>query len=133
MKNKLRIGVWIEKDYRPEIGGGFGYYDQIINLLKDVNDERFEFKFISEQNSNLKSFNKHIYEFRLSINRNRIQNFIIRYINKFARIISDRNIIISEIENRKKTENKLKEIIDVIYYPTPNCPIDFFPFIATVF
>ena len=28
MKNKLRIGVWIEKDYRPEIGGGFGYYDQ---------------------------------------------------------------------------------------------------------
>ena len=65
MKSKLRIGVWVEKNYQPEIGGGFGYYNQIMNLLLNNPDNRFQIKYISEFNSNSRLLNAEIQEIKL--------------------------------------------------------------------
>src|SRR6187431_2548845 len=46
---KLRVGIWINDDYKPEMGGGFGYYSQLINRMHNYNFEDAEIIFIAKK------------------------------------------------------------------------------------
>ena len=55
MQDKLRIGVVIEENYHPEVGGGFGYYESLITAIDNYQfNTALEFVFIqfSEANTN---------------------------------------------------------------------------------
>jgi glycosyltransferase involved in cell wall biosynthesis len=131
MNNKLRIGVWIE-DNNPEIGGGFGYYHQILGFLLNINDQRFEFKYISDSKSNSVVQNPKFYRINLDVSRGQLTSFLVRAVNKISRILLKKNLFITEVENRHLVKKALSEVIDIIYYLTPNIPVDYFPFIVTV-
>lgn len=131
MNKKFRVGIWLEDNYLPEIGGGFGYFDQIIDLLMNSSDERFEFKFISDEKSNKLISNHKIYYIKLPKSRKLFPLFQ-RVFNKLGRSFFKRNILYTESEKIASVKNDLSNLVDIIYYPTPSCPIDFFPFIATV-
>jgi glycosyltransferase involved in cell wall biosynthesis len=132
MDKRFRIGVWVEDNYNPEIGGGFGYFHQIISFLMKSKGEQFEFKFISNEHSLASIPGQVIHKIKLPFTRNVYYSLIIKLVNKLFRFFFKRNLFISESENKNLIKEKLAKLVDVIYFPTPNCPIDFFPFIATV-
>ncbi len=49
---KLRIGVWLSKDFSAEVGGAFGYYYQIIKKISAYNFTDAEITFLSNNEIN---------------------------------------------------------------------------------
>ena len=45
---KLRVGIWINEDYMPEVGGGFGYYTQLIDATCNYNFADADIVFIGK-------------------------------------------------------------------------------------
>ena len=61
--HKLRIGVYISNDFKPEHGGGYSYYTQIIDSIDKFDfDERIEFIFFSINANINKIFKKKSYQ-----------------------------------------------------------------------
>jgi glycosyltransferase involved in cell wall biosynthesis len=133
---KLRVGVWIYEDYKPEMGGGFGYYSQIINACYNYDFTDTEIIFISKKFSNDWDKRDKSYEIKTPdfkplvlpveypiinkiINKLRLQTKTIDYSTEK----NDHNEILKE---------ELYKIIDIIYYPIPGCVVENFPFIYTV-
>ncbi len=133
---KLRIGIWINEDYKPEMGGGFGYYSQLINAAYDYNFSDAEIKFIakkfpSDWDKRDKSYEIQTLDFKPSILplRYRIVNKIaskLRIQTKFIDYYKEKNI------NNELLKEELSSVIDVIYYPIPGCSIENFPYIYTL-
>lgn len=133
---KLRIGVWIYEDYNPEVGGGYGYYNQIINALGNSNFIDTEICFISYADKkknfpfdNLYSINtKKHYKRQLSFR----QKLVNKISNKFGIVIYKGSSKYEEVEALDSLKKELNQIIDIIYYPLPICDIIHFPFIYTL-
>ena len=134
MKN-LRVGVWIYDNYKPEEGGGFGYYNQLITALGNYKFNDASIVFISYSNTiinfpfdNYYSIKTKKYNYkRLSLKQ--------RLTNKVAIKFGIRNFGISDksyLENQDELKKELYQIIDVLYYPLPICELHNFPYIYTL-
>lgn len=136
--HKLRVGVYISNDFKPEHGGGYSYYTQIIESIDNSNfDEKLEFIFFSIDTNIDKIFKKK----HIKINtvdqsaRQQILNILNkRYFKIFLKLL----LLFRVLHRPKKNEYKLKvqtilkkSRIDVIYYPIPvNLDLDY-PFVYT--
>jgi glycosyltransferase involved in cell wall biosynthesis len=132
---KLRVGVWIYDNYKPEMGGGFGYYNQLINALGNYNFKDAEIVFISYSNTivdfpfnNYYSIKTKKYDYNpLSLKQ--------RLINKVANKFGIRIFGITDkayLENQDDLKKELYQIIDVLYYLQPTCELHNFPYIYTL-
>ena len=129
---KIRIGVWLSKEHNPHAGGGYGYYDQILKTLSKLNGNNYEIKYLKEFDKKIKKVEPEVLYFQLpNLNKNS-DKFFFKILNKLFRIFFSRNLILSSDELKQNFKIKLSQFIDVIYYPTPNCLIDYFPFILTI-
>jgi glycosyltransferase involved in cell wall biosynthesis len=133
---KLRVGVWITEDYKPEMGGGFGYYSQLVNAIYDYNFVGVEITFISVKFPRYWDKNDKSYEIQTPSFK--VSDLSIRYriLNKIAdklklKIKRD-DYIKCKLANNEVLKEELSKIIDLIYYPTPGCYIDNFPYIYTL-
>ncbi len=134
---KLRIGVWLTNNYKPIIGGGFGYYEKIINELKLIKHDKFELIFISYKidksyfkNNITYTINRKKPFLLFSFGLNFILTLFFKHIFKVTGLSLKNNF--SYVD--KQISKQLKSVIDIIYYPIP-LPYDQlfnFPFIYTL-
>ncbi len=128
---KIKIAVWLDKNYKREIGGGFSYYDKLIHAIDNYQfDSSIEVCFVTE-NRNIDN----------SLHKKEILQLPYRrlYIKLLNRII----MLLPIINKRRKTKIvKMLELkytrilteaaVRVIYYIRQHEYIlQDFPFIAT--
>jgi len=57
--DKLKIAVYLDADYKPQVGGGYSYASKLIELIdQHAFEERIEIVFISEAKLGTNSFSK---------------------------------------------------------------------------
>jgi glycosyltransferase involved in cell wall biosynthesis len=132
---KLRIGIWISENFVPESGGGFGYYQQIINKISVHQFENTEIIFLT----NLKTFKLNTHHKIIHIDDKSIINHgSILY--KVRRSLSYRLNLTTKLKYEQdlikvKHQFQLQQIykiVDLIYYPVPESPFTEIPFIYTL-
>lgn len=135
---KLRVGIWINDGYKPEEGGGYNYYSQLINATYSYNFVDAEIIFVAKKFSNGwdkrdKSYEIQTADFKPSVLP---LSLLYRLLNKiFSKLrIQTKSIdYTEEIRNQKELlTTELSDVVDVMYYLIPGCHIDNFPFIYTL-
>lgn len=133
---KLRVGVWINEDYEPEVGGGFGYYSQLINAMHNYNFAEAEIIFISKKFSSKWDKKDKSYKIKTQSFQPPVLPFQDRVLNKIAGKLSQQTKTIDYAKEISIYNEMLKEelykVVDVIYYPTPGCSVENFPYIYTL-
>lgn len=133
----LKVGVWLPSGYRPEEGGGYSYFDMLVEQVDQyVFDKQIEICFLSLSEFSGTRFEKPLIilkdEFRIP--------FFLKVLRKISGIIpligrKCRGWIdtwMLEKKNEKFVEQLYQEEVDLIYYPLQfQRVIKDFPFIAT--
>lgn len=133
----LKIGVFINDQLNPFIGGGYSYNHRLLKALQTYNfSNEIQFKFvrISNPNSPLKEFqNEDLITLNPPISR---KYKIYSAAEKFLRLIPQFNRIKNKLEGRIKSlevESFRKQLVDakvhLLYYLTPNIVINNYPFV----
>ena len=137
---KLRIGVYVNDGIKPLVGGGYSYYQQLINKINQYEfDDKIEIYFISNNHIDSNLFKKKTLQIPYSKFKNEGWTFKNRFLNKlfslsflrpFQIYIKFQNKIDKQISNAISDFLKLNKI-DLVYYLAPNLyPLNY-PFIAT--
>ena len=137
---KLRIGVYLDIEFKPQIGGAFSYSELLfekINLFKF--DDKIEILFISKHNIDSSLFEKpfiQIPEVKFLKNRWTLK---LKLLCKLFSLVVLKHLKIHE-RIKNKIEKKvlldtsgflLQNKIDLLYYLTPNLSPFHYPFIIT--
>lgn len=130
---KLRVGIWLSSNFKPEVGGGFSYYNQLIKKMIDYEFRDAEIVFLSQNNEvdHVSAIRKHNIQWvpYKEPKRNRLFSFIERKFNH-EKINNLRKNRIAE--NKKSLKRELDQYVDIIYYPLPICIFPDFPYIYTL-
>lgn len=133
---KLRVGVWINGDYKPEEGGGFGYYTQLINVIRNYNFTDAEIIFIANHFSNDWDKKRKSYQIRTPEFSTSSLPMWYRIINRIANALNLQLDYYKYDKVKKANDETIKKelsnVIDIIYYPIPGCMIENFPYIYTL-
>ncbi len=135
--HKLRIGVFLDKSYRPSVGGGFSYAEQLIQFLDEYPfDERLELFFISEDIHH-KGFKKKLMVMPSHELESKAWTFTDKWKYKWATLFSNeekKRVVIQTVRERTSLAKRnwlLSQSIDLVYYTHPtNHPPDV-PYIMT--
>ncbi len=121
MNNKIKIGVWILSEYKPQAGGGFSLYDRLIRMIDDYNfPDDIEICFVGHKPaSDFKFKKKYVPVYFLFINMGFIRELVTKFSHKFK--------FIGKAEGNILKRNK----IDLIYYPVQGFrKVNGFPFVS---
>ncbi len=128
---KLRVGVWINDDFRPEAGGAFGYYDRLVKKINEFHFAKAEITFLTNS--------ERVFDLRKVYNikwRPEKETLLVRFFNLIAPRIILKGIEKAQRNKRSLHEQQLKkelfQQVDLIYYLTPGCVFPNFPFIYTL-
>ena len=126
----LKVAIWLDPNYKPTEGGGYSYYEKLVNQIDNYNfSSNLELVFLTEDNIKHHSFKKQVLTISL-LNKYIKYDFIIRkcipflfkHFRKLRRIA----------ETRYYHCLFHKENIDVLYYlKQEECYVTDYPFIAT--
>jgi glycosyltransferase involved in cell wall biosynthesis len=112
---KLRVGVWLNENIKPEKGGAYSYYSQLVNGISKYNFKNAEIVFLSNKEIISESFQSKIIK-----NKSSKPTLVKKIIGKIT----------------KKKNNKLRDEIyqyaDIVYYLTPECAHTDIPYIYTL-
>jgi glycosyltransferase involved in cell wall biosynthesis len=129
---KLRVGVWLYKDkISPEMGGAYGYYNELINAINKHSFKDTEIVFLSNEEISIKQFNcKKIFWKQKKLT---LLNFFLI----IAKNISPSGIGVYKIKESinkeiKKLRTEVDQYADVIYYPIPVCIYPDVPYVYTL-
>ncbi|MFL5729202.1 MAG: glycosyltransferase [Cytophagaceae bacterium] len=128
---KLKIGFWLGNEgYSPESGGAFGYRNQLINKIKDYSFPNAEIVFISDRKIVSSSPYYQIKWKQTPLKR--IRSKILKRIVclPFTKMLAAA-LKRSEKKDLQALNSELGSVVDLIYYPTPECVYPDFPFIYT--
>jgi glycosyltransferase involved in cell wall biosynthesis len=133
---KLRIGIWVTADFKPSAGGGFGYYERLIENLKTFTFRQTDIIFISHH-IDASAFPGHK---TFQVEKLNFQNpASIKFLNLLYSVFLLTGIKIHSLDYKRRIKDKEKlsrkkisKHVDLIYYPTPDCPVTYFPFIYTL-
>lgn len=133
---KLRVGVWINEDYQPEMGGGFTYYTQLINAMYNYNFTDADIIFISKKFSD--RWDKGDKSYKIQTPDFNVPKLSWHYemLKKIAAKLRLQTIKVDYSREKKNTneaiKNELNGVVDVLYYLTPHVAIPNFPYIHTL-
>lgn len=124
----MKIGVWLNENWKPEEGGGYSYYNRLIHGLDTYDfDDKIEIVFVKKGNAPI-SLNKPCV---LLGNKNHSKiSFVEKILTKIP-LIPDH--FLQKISARQQYLQILKNAgIKLMYYPIQHsCVLPSFPFIAT--
>lgn len=130
----MKIGVWLNENYKPEAGGGYSYYDRLIHGFDAYNfDNNIEIVFVKEGDNPVRLN-------RPCISLDNKNHTKISFVEKILiRIPLIRDRFLRKINDRKKMDRQnlyLQTLenagVKLIYYPIQTtCILPSFPFIAT--
>ena len=134
MRN-LKIGVWTQDSIAATLGGGPGYYSEIIECISKTKFSNADICFLGEQSSEITSIGNYTYYSVKNIHQKkflflRILGSIfskIFHIDAISKIYYD-----TSHKYKLKQNEQLLNICDIIYYPMPMCKYPDFPFICTL-
>ncbi|MGN7986705.1 glycosyltransferase [Pedobacter sp. 22226] len=120
----FKIAVWVDLNYAPEAGGGYGFFSQIISGLDNRNFENGIEIYFAGFNLNI-TLNKPV--INIPFTESYLEKKRTNFYHKFFRSHVPRQDIQRNFTNAVKIlkENK----IDLIFYATPDKIINNFPFI----
>lgn len=127
-----KIAVWIDTIFSPETGGGYSYYERLIQGIdKYVFDKSIEICFVTEVNYNKTSLKREIIHCDYKPHSSIIERIL-------CHIPSNGNYykLWKESQLLKEKDTRYKDIlkknnVDIILYPKQClCKIDNFPFIT---
>lgn len=128
----MKIGIWLNSDYSPTVGGGFSYYDRLIKGIDSyifANELEICFITTSQTPPNL---NHPIIQLSLSYKVSAFEKLKCHVPLLRSRT---KKRIAARIDHTRKTTytQTLKEnCIRLIFYPTPYmCELPDFPFVTT--
>lgn len=135
MNRKLRVGVWIIDNYLPMVGGGFGYYSELINSISSKSFLNADISFLGYKEIPQAKIGLHKYT--PVVWRMHSLGFFARAVKYIGTKVFSINRLTryfreSEYSQRQSLYNELLSICDIIYYPLPMCQFEDFPFIYTL-
>lgn len=127
----MKIGIILNNFYDKNVGGGYSYYDKIINDLLNTNfEDSIEVVFIIMDKSQLPSRTN-----ILSLNKSKSINYYLNVIlSKIFKIVKlEKRFITNANKSLAKQHEKIFIInkIDILYYPNPSNNIYNYPYITT--
>ncbi len=124
----MKVGVWLLDNYSKQVGGGFSYYDRLIELIDNYDFKNAEVIFIASSKS-IGHINKKEILLLPPIRKNKFLNLYIRIRKKINKILFKKNFDKFDIFYKRIL---LNQKIDIIYYLTQALSaVKDFPFIAT--
>ena len=130
---KLRVGIWLYEDIKPEEGGWYSYYSQLINKISEYTFKDAEIVFLSDSPAAYhgKAINIHAIKWDLK-KKFRIYSMLKKCCNFFDFGHVRFNNLFKKIrENERRLHRELYAVADVIYYPVQRCKFPSFPYIYT--
>lgn len=129
----MKIGIWLNSDYSPEVGGGYSYYSRLIDGIDNYSfSDGIEICYIIEGN-NTPNLNRPIIHLSYDPTPLTIKEKVMRRIplfrSRIRRMISQR-----DDQNKKDEYTRILQSnnVKLIYYPIPYyCPLPNFPFVIT--
>ncbi len=126
----MKIGVWLVEGYVPSVGGGFSYYDKLINAIDNYQfSKEIEICFVTPSKNKISGLNKNVYYLK-----NKRQRLWCRW-KIYIPVIRQ---LLAESYYREERKYRDKEWIEqlrawdiqLIYYPIQaSCHIQNFPFV----
>jgi glycosyltransferase involved in cell wall biosynthesis len=132
---KLRIGVWLNDEYNPTVGGGYGYYSAMINALSHYQFNHADIIFLSLKNNLIKKLgSKPVYYVNISADNLSGIHRVIRFLSlKFSALSRLKKYYQNRTKiNKEKINDWLYKYCDVTYQIIPGCPYSDYPFIYTL-
>lgn len=127
-KRKLRVGLWVPENFKPDIGGSYTYYSQLINAMQafKFNDAEIIYITYDGGGADLPFTNSYFIKgrpFKWTAEK--------RAIRKAGSMLLKKDVYGNRDQELK---DELNRVIDVIYYPVPVYEniIHNFPFIYTL-
>jgi len=137
---KIKIAVWLNKNYQPDVGGGFSYYDRLVEGIDKYEfDPTLDICFVTESIGSNNVLSKPIVQlfYKPKTEKPKIRDRVIMKLPYIGKIIKRRFY-----QNLEKRQNQQKNeayniilknsSVDIIYYICQaECALLDFPFIAT--
>ena len=125
----MKVGIWLDAEYTPEEGGGYSYYDKLVQAIDAYPfDSSIDVCFVTESQSADLHLQRSLYRLTYT------PNFSIwkRVKKRFSRVCQNELIRENAINKQKRYRQILKDNgIDVIYYlRQAECHINNYPFIV---
>ncbi len=133
----MKVGIWLNNDYKAEIGGGFSYYSKLVKHIDNyVFNEELEIVFISQNNFKENIKRQQIVLPAILYKRPFLKRIIVKILsfNYYFRrkFRNNYNIKNQKLRNEKWTEILKQNNIKVILYLTQaQKHIENYPFITT--
>ena len=130
---KLRVGVWLNDNYKAEAGGGFGYYYELVKKISTIDFKDAVIVFLSLNNEvsgvNFEAKHNLIWRPYQQTGKTRIINFVAKKLRIKSR---EKHYENQKAASETLLKKELNEYVDVIYYPSPGCMFPGFPYIYTL-
>ena len=113
----MRVGVWLESDYSPAVGGGFSYYDKLVKAIDDYAfHPSLDICFVKEGELAEGAFRREVIGLDWQYSKTLRDRILLRtpYIRKYYR--KELNAKISTLKFNAYTEKLRAEGVHVLYY-----------------
>lgn len=129
---KLRVGVWLYGKLSPELGGAYGYYNELVNALNTHSFKDAEIVFLSDGKIYSDDFKYH--KILWKPRRSKILKFLLKIVSSFDPFGKKlrrklEKAIAKEISKLKK---EFYQYADVVYYLTQSCAYPDVPYVYTL-
>lgn len=130
---KIKIAVWVNNNYQPEIGGGFSYHSKLINSIDNYSfSNNLEICFVTEEKNLCNSFKRETIFCSYKPNTFFLERLLCHIPRKgnYYQLYKEESIL---RERDITYHNILKKAgVHLIYYPQQYfCKLVNFPFIST--
>lgn len=129
----MKIGIWLDADYRPEEGGGFSYYDKLIKAIDAYKfDDALEICFVSDGEITHLPLLRDKYQLHYKVKvsfAEKIKAHIPLYKDYYKPILQQH---ILQLKNESYIQQLKSHGVDLIYYLRQGeCHVPGLPFVAT--
>ncbi len=130
---KLKVGVWVNSDLTPEVGGGYQYYSGLLTKLNLHIFTNAEIIFLSNSNSieNLPFKKKYAIKWR-PFQPTSIKKSLAKWAARFGITKQQERLEIQTKNHEQSLISELGTVVDLIYYPTTLCQYPNFPYVYTI-
>lgn len=128
----MKIGVWLNEDYNPQEGGGFSYYERLVEAIDSYSFDRdVEICYVTKSQADFSMLHHPVIRLKSSYTPSMSSRILCRLPLVGWHYASLNSVERNQTINRQYVTQLQKEHVGFIYYLTSGCEIPSFPFVAT--